>query len=252
MAPGKLTLHHLKDSQSQLILWPLEELGIEYELVTHLRDASGRAPAALRAVHALGKAPTLVTPSGRVLSERSAITLWLLHHYDEEGRPFRLPSCSSDADAEHRDDLAREEQLMSVGSTTLHTPLLLKAVFGRMARQAPFLLRWVVVAIGGMLDSAFVDGEIRLVMTYLDGELALPEKKEGEGEGEGKEREWFMGTKNPTRVDFSMMWYVDWAVRCGWLDIAQYPRVKAWRDRILERPAWKRSIEKTGGYDPNL
>ena len=34
-----LTIHHLNNSRSQRILWLCEELGIEYELVKHMRDS---------------------------------------------------------------------------------------------------------------------------------------------------------------------------------------------------------------------
>ena len=56
-----LKVHHLNNSRSQRVVWLCEELGIEYELVKHMRDAETlRSPPSLYAVHPLGKAPTIV------------------------------------------------------------------------------------------------------------------------------------------------------------------------------------------------
>jgi glutathione S-transferase len=36
----------------------------------------------------------------------------------------------------------------------------------------------------------------------------------------------------------------------GWVDLeGEWPRLAAWRKRILERDAWKRGMEKGNGYD---
>ena len=58
-----LTLHHLNYSRSIRVIWLLEELGIEYDLVKYERDENFRAPSALKAIHPLGKAPVLVDES---------------------------------------------------------------------------------------------------------------------------------------------------------------------------------------------
>ncbi|KAI1778050.1 hypothetical protein F4818DRAFT_456051 [Hypoxylon cercidicola] len=233
MANGKPTLHHLENSQSQLVLWLLEELGIEYDLVIHKR-VQNRAPPALKEVHPLGKSPTLVTPGGRVLTERSAISLWLINEYDEGAR-FRLPPSSGSAG----EDAVREDQLLSLGGSTLAPLLMIKLILGLAVRQAPLLARPLVRAVRHALDRAFLDAELALVFGYLDAQLA---------EG-GEDRAWFLGTAQPTRADFCLLWYVDWAAQWGWTDFDRYPRLKAFRARCTERPAWKAALEKGGGYN---
>ncbi|KAI1370168.1 hypothetical protein F4677DRAFT_439161 [Hypoxylon crocopeplum] len=244
MANSKPTLHHLENSQSQLTLWLLEEMGIEYNLVLH-RRVQNRSPPALHAVHPLGKSPTLVTPSGRAITERSAIALWLIETYDE-GAPFRLPkspSSSSPSSGDSvEDDIVREEQLVSLGGATLGPLLMLKLVIGLVVRQAPFFVRPLVAGVRYGLDRAFLDAELAHVVEYLEGQLAPPD-------GKGQPRDWFMGTDGPTRADFALMWYVDWAVQCEWVDFRKYPGLKAFHDRCAARPAWKRALEKGGGYN---
>ena len=50
-----IKVHHLNNSRSQRILWLLEELKLDYEIVHYKRDATTRlAPPELKAVHPLG------------------------------------------------------------------------------------------------------------------------------------------------------------------------------------------------------
>jgi glutathione S-transferase len=75
-----LTVHHLNFSRSFRILWLLEELQLPYELVRYERDASFRAPASLKAVHPLGKAP-IVQDDELTLAESASILSYLDRKY---------------------------------------------------------------------------------------------------------------------------------------------------------------------------
>src|SRR5688500_15599213 len=81
-----LRLHHLDRSRSQRVLWMLEELRVPFELVRYARDGKSlRAPAELREVHPLGKAPVLEDGT-RVIAESAAILEYLLERFDPDGR----------------------------------------------------------------------------------------------------------------------------------------------------------------------
>ena len=55
-----ITVHHLNASRSTRIVWLLEELGLDYEIVHHQRDAATqRSPESLRTIHRLAKSPTV-------------------------------------------------------------------------------------------------------------------------------------------------------------------------------------------------
>ncbi len=76
-----IKVHHLNDSRSHRILWLLEELGLDYEVAHHQRDAKTRlAPPELRAVHPLGKSP-VVTDDGRAIIESGAIVEILIRRH---------------------------------------------------------------------------------------------------------------------------------------------------------------------------
>lgn len=72
----KITVHHLNNSKSQRILWVLEELGLDYEIVFYRRNP-GFAPPELRKIHPLGKAPA-VEIDGAVMAESGAIVEYLV------------------------------------------------------------------------------------------------------------------------------------------------------------------------------
>lgn len=78
-----LTVHHLNLSRSKRVLWLLEELGCEFELVKHQRDKTTRlAPDTLKAIHPLSKAPVIVDGEF-TLCESSTICEYILNTYGQ-------------------------------------------------------------------------------------------------------------------------------------------------------------------------
>ncbi|WP_282073236.1 glutathione S-transferase N-terminal domain-containing protein, partial [Janibacter hoylei] len=55
-----LTVHHLRISQSERIVWLCEELGLDYDLKLYNRDPDTRlAPPELKALHPMEIAPLI-------------------------------------------------------------------------------------------------------------------------------------------------------------------------------------------------
>ena len=53
-----LKVHHLNNSRSQRIIWLLEELELDYEIIHYQRDKETMlAPEELKNIHPLGKSP---------------------------------------------------------------------------------------------------------------------------------------------------------------------------------------------------
>ena len=78
-----ITIHHLSNSHSHVVLWLMEELGLPYEIVRHQRDpGTGRSPESLRAVHRAAKSPT-IEDHGAIMIESTGILLYLLDAYGE-------------------------------------------------------------------------------------------------------------------------------------------------------------------------
>jgi glutathione S-transferase len=85
-----LTLYHSPRSRSMRTLWLLNELGLDFELVTMPLDLKIlRAPEYL-AIHPLGRVPCLVD-DGRAIFESGAIAQYLCETYDPDQRLGRPP-----------------------------------------------------------------------------------------------------------------------------------------------------------------
>mgnify|MGYP000726755393 CR=1 FL=1 len=87
-----LTVHHLNQSRSKRVLWLLEELEMPYQRIDHQRDAQTHlAPASLKAIHPLSKAPVIVdnltngsADNNVTLCESSTIMEYILDKYGEK------------------------------------------------------------------------------------------------------------------------------------------------------------------------
>lgn len=72
-----ITIYHLGRSRSERIVWLMEELGLEYELVKFDRGADRFAPEDLKRVHPLGRAP-VIRDGETVLAESGAIVEYII------------------------------------------------------------------------------------------------------------------------------------------------------------------------------
>lgn len=73
-----LKIHHLGHSQSERIVWLCEELGLPYALQHYARDAvTSLSPPELRALHPLGAAP-VIEDGNVLLAESAAIVEYII------------------------------------------------------------------------------------------------------------------------------------------------------------------------------
>jgi glutathione S-transferase len=118
-----ITVHHLNNSRSQRVLWLLEELGVAYEVKRYQRDAATMlAPAALLAVHPLGKSPVIVDGTLKV-AESGAIIEYLVDRY---GAGRLIPPVATP-------ERLRYTYWLHYAEGSAMPPLLLKLVFDRVA-----------------------------------------------------------------------------------------------------------------------
>ena len=75
-----LIIHHLGVSQSDRVVWLMEELGLPYEMVWHRRGADNLAPPSYLALHPAATAP-VVQDGDRMLCESAAILETICHKY---------------------------------------------------------------------------------------------------------------------------------------------------------------------------
>lgn len=217
-----ITVHHLNNSRSQRVLWLLEELGVLYEVKRYERDKTTMlAPKELKAVHPLGKSP-VITDNGKTIAETGAIIDYIISTY---GQGRLIPPAGSD-------DRLRYTYWMHYAEGSAMTPLLLKLVFTRLPMNAPGLLRGLVKSISDKANAGLVDPQVATHLDYWDSELSRSE--------------WFAGNQF-TAADIMMSFPLEAAAARA--NAKSKPMVKAFLDRIHERPAYLAALKKGGPYD---
>ena len=77
-----ITIHHLGVSQSDRVVWLMEELQLPYELKWYDRGEDFLAPEEYRALHPAGTAP-IITEGDLVMAESTAILEYLSQRYGD-------------------------------------------------------------------------------------------------------------------------------------------------------------------------
>ena len=75
-----ITIHHLGVSQSDRIVWLMEELDLPYRLKWHKRTEAGLAPNEFLTLHPAAMAP-VIEDDGTVLTESAVIAEYICHRY---------------------------------------------------------------------------------------------------------------------------------------------------------------------------
>ena len=217
-----IRVHHLADSRSQRILWLLEELGADYEVVRYERDPKTMlAPPALKQVHPLGKSPVLEA-DGLKVAESGAIVEYLVERHGE-GRLKPSP----------RDAAYVQYLTWSHHAEASLQPLLLMALLFRvMPERAPALSRPLVKKVCGTAMDSFVGPRLKEQLDHIETHLAA--------------RAWFAGDAL-TGADVMMIFPLEAAVaRASGMDA--YPAISAYVAKVHARDAYKRSLERGGPY----
>ena len=207
-----LKIHHLGHSQSERIVWLCEELGLAYELQRYARDAvTMLSPPELKALHPLGAAP-LIEDGDLLLAESAAIIEYIIVKHG--GGQLKLGP-------EHP-DYAAFLYWFHFANGNLQSTLgrLMMVSRTKLAADHP-----VQVSVQGRLDRLMALVETRLgEATYLAG------------------REF-------TAADIMSVFSLTTMRLFQPVDLAPYPKILAYLQRIGERPAYRRAMAKS---DPDL
>ncbi|MDB4930783.1 MAG: Glutathione S-transferase family protein [Myxococcaceae bacterium] len=218
-----ITVHHLEHSRSQRVLWLLEELGVAYEIKHYARDPKTMlAPAALRAVHPLGKSP-VITDGEVTVAESGAIIEYLVERYGE-GRLVPAPGTP---------ERLRYTYWLHYAEGSAMPPMLLALVFGRLPKSPmPFFLRPVVKGIAKKVLDGFVSPQVALHLDYMEAELA--------------KSTWFTGDEF-TAADVQMSFPAEAGAARGGAPTGR-PHLAAFLERVHARPAYQRALARGGPF----
>jgi glutathione S-transferase len=203
-----ITIYHLSASRSERILWLMEELGLEYSLELFQREPNGAAPQPMKAIHALGKAP-IIRDGDTVLAESGAIVDYIVHRH-ADGRLAVEPNAP---------EYARYIYWLHFAEGSLMSLMLIALVLSRVpeASESPVRTR--------VLD------RMTQMLAFVDAEL-----------GGGP---YFAG-ESFTAADVMMNFPFTTMRHFLEYDLAPYPNILAYLERIASRPAYRKAMALAG------
>lgn len=215
-----IRLHHLEKSRSHRILWLLETLALDYELVEYQRDPETQlAPESLRRIHSLGKSP-VITDGEQTVAESGAIIEYLLACYGE-GR------CQPDAG--NTRGWVDYRYWLHYAEGSLMPLLVMQLVFGQLPKQSPWLIKPIARGIHKTVNQRFLAPQLARHMKMIEAYLA----EHGQ-----------FASSWPSGADIQMSFPLQALSMTRPLD--DYPAIAAFIQRIEADAAWQRVVERAG------
>ena len=210
-----LTVHHLRISQSERIVWLCEELGLDYDLKLYDRRADNRlAPDEYKALHPMGIAP-VITDGDLVLGESGAICEYIVARHGG-GRLAPAPD---------HPDFADHLFWFHWSNGTFMATMMMQ----------------LVLTMSGVADSPaapFVADRNRRGWEMIEQRLTEAE---------------FFGGSNLTTADIMMVYCLTTSRAFRDAPIDGFPNLRAYLQRIGARPAYQRAMAKAEpGWTPKL
>ncbi|MEP3051112.1 MAG: glutathione S-transferase [Erythrobacter sp.] len=208
-----LTIHHLRISQSERIVWLCEELGLDYDLKLYNRDPETRlAPPELKALHPMQIAP-LIEDGDLMLGESGAIVEYIVGKYAPETELVPAP--------DHPDFAGHLYWFHFANATFMTNGMMQIAVNAVEAEMPPPLMNRVT--------NAWEQIERRLGETDYFGGAQL------------------------TTADIMMVFQLTTSRAFNDMTIDHLPNLKAYLQRIGARDAYQRAMAKAEpGFAPKL
>jgi glutathione S-transferase len=208
-----LTVHHLRISQSERIVWLCEELGLDYDLKLYTRRSDNNlAPDEYKALHPMGIAP-VITDGDLVLGESGAICEYIDRKY---GGSRLSPGPDNPDFADH--------------------------LFWFHFSNATFMTNGMMGLVARRLGA---DPLPDFVADRTGKAWALAEARLGGAA--------FFGGSQLTTADIMMGFSLTTSRMFGGTDLGSFPNIAAYLQRIGQRPAYVRAMEKCEpGMTPKL
>lgn len=216
-----IRIYHLINSRSQRIIWLLEELGVEYEIVFCNRNPkTGMAEKSLEEIHPLGKAPILVdtTTYGMIIAETGAIVDYLIEQY---GSGQLIPKSGTKEKVFYH-------YWKNFSEGSFMPNLALKQVFARITKRSPFLVRPILMLIEKAVNQRYINPTLHSELDYIEQHLT--------------DHIWLAGSEF-SAADVLMTFLLE-AVCVNLATRDQHPRIFAYLDRARARPAYQRAINR--------
>ena len=204
-----IKLHHLNKSRSKRIIWLLEELGVDYDIIAYQRNKETfLAPDELKQIHPLGKAP-VIEDNGKVITESGAITDYLITQY---GKGKFMPNQQSESYIDY-------QQWLHFAESSAMVPFLLKLFITKDGCKTNFI-------------ADYADHEIGKILSYVNQHL--------------KGRKYFVDD-NLTGADFMMSFVIEKVAESGML--SHFAEIERYFERLNTYESYRTANELEAKYE---
>ena len=204
-----IVIHHLGVSQSDRVVWLMEELGLPYELKWYDRGPDMLAPAEYRALHPAGTAPT-IQDGNLVLCESAAIVQYIIDRHGG-GRLGVKPTAPNYADY----------LFWMTFANSLQSTFFFKMLIGEIPAEKQ--------------ESSAI---VRTALRRGESAYQLLEKRLGEAD--------YLAGPEFTAADIMMVFNVTSLAMFGGRTIDDLPNVQAYVKRVTARPAYQKAMKIAG------
>ncbi|MEI8632203.1 glutathione S-transferase [Vibrio sp. PP-XX7] len=211
-------LHHLEQSRSNRIVWLLEALDIDYEIIHYQRDPKTYgAPESLKQIHPLGKSP-VITDGELVIAESGAIIEYLIDVYDPERR---LKPTSGQALLDYR-------YWLHFAEGSLMLLLVMRLVLSKaQEKRLPFFIKPVIRKFVDAMEQYFIEPRLTPQLELINAFL--------------EKHQWFAG-EQLSGADIQMMLPLQFAKASA--DFSLYPYIERYLAQVKQLESFKKAMEK--------
>eukprot|EP00567_Pseudictyota_dubia_P006310 CAMPEP_0197435258 /NCGR_PEP_ID=MMETSP1175-20131217/2882_1 /TAXON_ID=1003142 /ORGANISM="Triceratium dubium, Strain CCMP147" /LENGTH=226 /DNA_ID=CAMNT_0042964247 /DNA_START=77 /DNA_END=757 /DNA_ORIENTATION=+ len=217
-----IILHHLESSQSFRIVWLLEELGYKYDLKLYKRQDDKTAPPEYKELSPLGTSPT-IEDGDVVLCESNAIIDYLLDQAPPSSTLRPSPQSPTRADYLF---------WFHAAQGTFQLNLAIDSLMRITPTRAPWPISIIARMISKKTQARFVQPRLKRYLSLADTQLS--------------KHNYFAGSSELTAADITSIYPMDAAFNRYPHFREKFPHCQAWLERVSERPAFQKALEKVG------
>lgn len=221
-------LHYLNNSRSHRILWLLETLEINYDVIFHERDPkTEQAPESLKKIHPLGKAP-IIQDGEKIVAESAAIVEYLIC---KAGNTLK-PEANS---PEHENYI----YWMHFAEGSAMPLYVMNLIFNRIEQASlPWYMKWLVLpvakGISQQVKTSYIHPNVKTQLQFIENNLA--------------KNTWFCGNQL-TGADIMMSFPLEAAQHSKLTNPTEHPCIHRYVERIHSLPDYQKALTKSqGGY----
>ncbi|CAH02599.1 bifunctional glutathione transferase/peroxidase [Kluyveromyces lactis] len=226
MSTNVIKVHWLNQSRAFRVLWLLDHLKLDYEIVPYKRNEQFRAPEELKKIHPLGRAPILeidYKSSDRkdILAESGYIFQYILENFDKEG-------ILNNADQQKAEKI---KYYLHYAEGSLQPPLFIEFLLSK-AKEAPvpFPFSYITKKFADKISEKYSRGEVKNQLDFIETEI---EQNDG----------YLVGGKL-SAADILLSFPLEMAFERQFARTEEYPNIAKWLETIKREESYSTSKDK--------